>query len=385
MQHEDPAARIAIATGEARLEDGRYRSPALDESQRLCRAASTGSIVLSPATERLVPNDVRALVGRPSKSLRERGVTRREAEVLDALCEHLTNAEIASRLYVSLRTVESHVSTLLRKLDAANRRELIAMAAELGDRAVLARPALPAPLELLADRRSHVGRDVELAHLSELWHQAATGQVRVVVVAGEAGIGKSRLVAELATGVHDGGGRVVLGSCFADAAGPYEPFAQLLADDAHTVTEQPVLAPLFGGADTGDATGGGLEVADALRRYLTAMAAATPTMVVIEDLHWATTATRDAVRHIARTAGHAPLLLVVITRDAAPDLDDELETFLGELARVPAVEILALRGLDRPSVAALLADLGEDLDVDAAPRRRAATRCSCVSWHTRAA
>ena len=52
------------------------------------------------------------------------GVTRKEAEVLAGLGEQLTNAEIAARLYVSERTVESHVSSLLRKLQVSNRREL---------------------------------------------------------------------------------------------------------------------------------------------------------------------------------------------------------------------------------------------------------------------
>ena len=52
------------------------------------------------------------------------GVTAREAEVLAAVGERLTNAEIASRLFVSARTVETHIASLLRKLGAANRREL---------------------------------------------------------------------------------------------------------------------------------------------------------------------------------------------------------------------------------------------------------------------
>src|SRR5579862_522765 len=58
-------------------------------------------------------------------------ISSREAEVLDALGEHLTNAEIARRLHISVRTVESHVSSLLRKLGAADRRDLAAQAAEM--------------------------------------------------------------------------------------------------------------------------------------------------------------------------------------------------------------------------------------------------------------
>ena len=53
----------------------------------------------------------------------------REGEVLDALAHHLTNAEIGQRLHISVRTVESHVSSLLRKLGASDRRALAAIAA----------------------------------------------------------------------------------------------------------------------------------------------------------------------------------------------------------------------------------------------------------------
>ena len=60
------------------------------------------------------------------------GVTRKEAEVLAGLGEQLTNAEIAARMYVSERTVETHVSSLLRKLRASNRRELGRLAGRTG-------------------------------------------------------------------------------------------------------------------------------------------------------------------------------------------------------------------------------------------------------------
>jgi DNA-binding CsgD family transcriptional regulator len=60
--------------------------------------------------------------------LAHQGVTSKELEVLDALAQRLSNAEIAARLCISERTVEGHVSSLLRKLEADNRRELARLA-----------------------------------------------------------------------------------------------------------------------------------------------------------------------------------------------------------------------------------------------------------------
>src|SRR3954464_15027554 len=77
------------------------------------------------------------------------GVSEREAEVLAAVGEHLTNAEIAARLVISIRTVESHVSSLLRKLGVNDRRALSAIAAEQARPAPVgtarARTAAPLP------------------------------------------------------------------------------------------------------------------------------------------------------------------------------------------------------------------------------------------------
>jgi predicted ATPase/DNA-binding CsgD family transcriptional regulator len=129
-------------------------------------------------------------------------ISPREAEVLAAVGEHLTNAQIANRLHISVRTVESHVSSLLRKLGAHDRRAL-------ADRA--ARTAQPDPLGrftgIPGSRTTYVGRsrdgDIALQRLA---------QARLVTLFGPGGVGKTRLaavVAESAAPSYPAGGGFV--------------------------------------------------------------------------------------------------------------------------------------------------------------------------------
>ncbi|MFG2026946.1 ATP-binding protein [Streptomyces sp. NPDC048825] len=118
-------------------------------------------------------------------------ISSREAEVLALLGEHLSNAEIAARLVISVRTVESHVSSLLRKLEVPDRRALSRRAAESAhaERSRSA-PALPARLT------PFVGRARERAELAE-----AVKTHRQVTAVGPGGVGKTRLALAVAAEV----------------------------------------------------------------------------------------------------------------------------------------------------------------------------------------
>jgi predicted ATPase/DNA-binding CsgD family transcriptional regulator len=143
-----------------------------------------------------------------ARELSDAGVSAREAEVLAALGEHLTNAEIAARLYISVRTVESHVSSLLRKLGVGDRRALAQLAAAAAGAGAdpsgwsPAPAASAAPAEALvrpSQLTSFVGRRAERAALAE-----ALAERRLVTAVGPGGIGKTRLALAVADDLAEG-------------------------------------------------------------------------------------------------------------------------------------------------------------------------------------
>ena len=111
-------------------------------------------------------------------------LTTRERAVLAAIERRLNNPEIAAELFISVRTVESHIASLKRKLGATTRAELMAAAGERRERAASVR--LP--------RNAFVGRDADLATLADLLDEH-----RWVTVVGPGGVGKTRLALEFAS------------------------------------------------------------------------------------------------------------------------------------------------------------------------------------------
>ncbi|MFD4422123.1 ATP-binding protein [Agromyces sp. NPDC058484] len=111
-------------------------------------------------------------------------LTAREGAVLAAVERRLSNPEIAAELFISVRTVESHIASLKRKLGAASRAELMAAAGERREHAASVR--LP--------RNAFVGRDTELAALADLLDEH-----HWVTIVGPGGVGKTRLALEFAS------------------------------------------------------------------------------------------------------------------------------------------------------------------------------------------
>jgi ATP/maltotriose-dependent transcriptional regulator MalT len=125
------------------------------------------------------------------------GITPREREVWSLVAAHLTNREIAERLFLSVRTIESHVSSLIQKLQVADRRALARHPA-LSEADNRPEPRWPARAS------SFVGRTAECAAL-----RSAVDTHRMVTVTGPGGVGKTRLALQVvepfAASRRDGG------------------------------------------------------------------------------------------------------------------------------------------------------------------------------------
>ena len=190
-------------------------------------------------------------------------------------------------------------------------------------------------------------RDDELAALGGAARDAADGSGSVVLISGEAGIGKSSLV-EAIRGVLPAEGRFLVGYC----------------DDLATARVLGPLRDLIGSVGTqltqalerGDRGG----VLEALRDELGR--ARPPTVLAIEDVHWADEATLDVLRFLVRRAAQLPLVLVLTYRDDELGADHPLRQLLGLASRVSRVRRLRLARLSEAAVRRLSVASRADAD-----------------------
>jgi hypothetical protein len=178
------------------------------------------------------------------------------------------------------------------------------------------------------------GRTKELEALRRAWADAGAGHGGMVMLGGEAGVGKSRLAAELAGEVDAEGATVLVGRCPAGGAEPYHPLVE-------------ALGPLPPG-HVGGREGVFMELATALA----ARAERSPVLLVLDDLHRTDRSTALAVRHLVEMAAHSRILVVGTYRDATVDRAHPLV----ELLSSPAVERVEIDGLSLDEVSELVGD-----------------------------
>ncbi len=231
---------------------------------------------------------------------------------------------------------------------------------------------LPRALVRLRDPAPMLGRDAELQALRRAWSRLGPAGCQLLVVAGEAGIGKSRLVAELGHALHEEGAAVLWGRSFERQLVPYQPFVEAFGD--HLAARRPketselasaagrplgwLLPELASTHDTAEPAEPGS------RRYLMFEAAATllaelvgtaGLLLVLEDLHLADPSALSMVEHVVRRARRGPMVVVVTLDDALADANQSLLELLSGLGRDGLLERVTLSGLAESEVAALMA------------------------------
>jgi predicted ATPase len=214
-----------------------------------------------------------------------------------------------------------------------------------------------------------VGRLEELGVLEAARGRATNGEPAVVLVGGEAGIGKTRLVAELADRCRARGTRVLVGGCL-PAGGdglPFAPVVEALRPLPGELGVESVrglvgpswpelarLLPALGEPSSGlVGQAAQARLFELLLGLLGRLGEQAPVMLVVEDLHWADRSTRDLLAFLVRNLRRERLLLVVTYRSDEPPAD-RLGPYLAELDRGGPVERLELARLDRAATVAQL-------------------------------
>jgi ATP/maltotriose-dependent transcriptional regulator MalT len=202
-----------------------------------------------------------------------------------------------------------------------------------------------------------VGRSTEVEHLCRRIDElAGGGSGGLVVVSGEPGVGKSRLVREVAASAEKSGLLVLTGRAV-PAGEPYRPLVEAmgaalrdrpLPDDDALRPYLPVLAAVLPDAEMAgqrvDARGG-VVLGEAVLRLLTALADGGGTVLVLEDLHWVDPDTLTVLTYLAHAAESAPLLLLATSRE-----EDGLPQPLMELVATCQAAVMSLARLEPDDV-----------------------------------
>lgn len=250
----------------------------------------------------------------------------------------------------------------------------------LGEASTVAPPSLPdrpsaarvpPPMGLPRSDGDLVGRTRELRVLRLALEQTVDRRCHLVLLEGQAGIGKTRLALHFAQECRRAGGPALYGRCDAETLQPYQPFVEALRRHLSTAPASGIgmripdlrllLPELAADASTPRPDSGDRHrVVDAVCMALAEVASGSPLLLVLDDLHWADTPTLLILRQILRCLTTVPVLILAGYRPA--DRGEALAGTLADLRREHGLGHITLQGLDCEAASALVAQLdGPDI------------------------
>lgn len=215
------------------------------------------------------------------------------------------------------------------------------------------------------DQAAFVGRAAERAELGQLVAEVVEGRHRLLLVRGEPGVGKTRLLEELAAAFGAAGGWVARGRAYeAERLRPYAAWIDALREaplDALDVPGRAALAPLLPELGEGPATDEH-RLFEAVAQALAALAGRAPLALILDDAQWLDDRSSALLHYVARSWGGRPLLLACAVRPGELADNPAVLHVARALSRADAVRRLELGPLAPEEVAALTAALGPGLD-----------------------
>ncbi len=232
-------------------------------------------------------------------------------------------------------------------------------------------PALPAQWTWTAQLPPWVGRRAELERLESIWAGVEHGVRQLLLVAGEPGAGKSRLVMEAAWALHTRGVPVLVGACTSDFGLPFDPLVPPVrgllaavergelaladAEGASAAEARHLLSVLTSGVSSEATAETFTAVAlGAVVSAVTSACAHGPLVMVLEDLHWAGESGLRGLRYIVERTADLPVLFLATHRDTPPDASALVSVLTAELMRLPGVQRIDLPGFDTSEVSSYL-------------------------------
>jgi len=211
--------------------------------------------------------------------------------------------------------------------------------------------------------------------LRRAWDRAKAASRQVLLIQGDPGIGKTRLVTEFTAVLREEGATVVAGHCDEDLLIPYRPFVEVMqrylpACPEAVLAVQPVAfagsllrlvpelkdrLPAWPLPPVDDADFDRFRLFEAVSCLLTTGARSTPLAVVLEDMHWADQPSLLLLKHLARYREEGPLLIIVTYREADLTVEDALSAALADMRRDSGVVSLDLAGLEPEQTRELVA------------------------------